>query len=47
VAYVKTSNYETIAELSSELQSSLPTVTKVINELLSEDIIYSPNLQNK
>ncbi|MFV8327556.1 ROK family transcriptional regulator [Flavobacterium sp. ZS1P14] len=29
----------TIAELSSELQSSVPTVTKAVNELLSEDYV--------
>jgi predicted NBD/HSP70 family sugar kinase len=29
----------TIAELSAELQSSVPTVTKAVNELLSEDYV--------
>ncbi len=29
----------TIAELSSELQSSVPTVTKAVNELLAEGYV--------
>lgn len=39
VRFLLTSGDATIAELSTELQSSIPTVTKAINELLADELV--------